>query len=1274
MKVKKLVFLFLSLSLCLASLPACGAGTPAETQAGGTPLPVPETGGDPEEDFPDYLPGKTVPADKETAPAPSEPAPRRDISGDARIYIDQKTGKSSGTGGRSDPVNTLDRAYALAAAADAPGAVLILLSDYTQPSNYTAPLHDKPITLTSENGASLTMNGALRYYIGGDTTFEKIAFRYKNTLNFVCSYRPVRFGEGFETANLGSGEGVYVVGGLQNPSAAEDPKRGSSVTVESGNFYAVIGGSRQRAAGAEHIVFTGTNRLTVTGGRIENLYGANVSAHYGQNTVITVTGGRIGTLCAAGDQSRRLNGTALLTLSGGEIDTLSVNNVVERADVYLLGAKIGSLSVSTASEEVRKLKEKANRPDVLHLDASYYTKEEIDLFAESFDALESRTVLYAREGGAGTGRSPEDPVSYAGAFAIAARIGGTVRLLGPVGAGGYEEPAHAYPVRVEGADASASLAADGYRLAGETAFSSLALTGGLDARAGIFTAARDLATEGTVSVSGNARLFGGRFASLSPARSVLVDGATVDRIVGSAAKCAVEIRDGKVGELIASERGIGVFSLVLSGGEVERAAFDRVGESLYVKLAGGKIGSATAEGTAIRGTLILKNGASASLLGDAAALFDLKEEHLYYLRDGGTGDGSSAESAGGKLVDAYRALAGTGGTIVLCGPYTARSFTAPSHKEKILLTSLYEGTDYAVQNGAALLLPTDFTCGGETEFSHLTITSAGEYISIYGANHPLLLGQGITCLKAGAVKTYPSVMGGARKAYQNESSDLTIQSGSWQRVRGGSAAGGSKNYTVRLTVEGGAFYERLTLSDNGSHDGDVTAAISGGTFYQGICAASLSAGNRFSGKVDLAINGGVFYATVGYAASDAGSYTGSYHVEINGGNFDHLTDLVGGETFGVPSTLSGTLDRAAPVSGTMTFRNPVHPAGADPWLFEYGGFYWYVSTQGGGHLTVRKAANIGDLPYATSKVVYQPESGKPWSNGMWSPEIHYYTDEEIGAGNGGWYCYIAAEPVNASGNEHQMYVLKCLDGDDFFGRWGNPVTGEVNVPQPVEAPDMAEFPWAAGETDLRIDGQLYNLYVTVVDSGKPTKHQTINIVKMTNPWTLKGEASVLCVPEYDWEMHGFSYDPIQKTYMPRVVEGGTAVYADDGTVYVIYSGSGYWTVYYQLGQLKYLGGDPLDKANWEKLPTPILSLSEEVNGCGHASFLTDLNGQRWICYHAYIGETTASGRYAFVEPYTADKNGVTIANGSKHPAPLDTEYTVKLNPMSLEEKTSGFSS
>jgi hypothetical protein len=139
-----------------------------------------------------------------------------------------------------------------------------------------------------------------------------------------------------------------------------------------------------------------------------------------------------------------------------------------------------------------------------------------------------------------------------------------------------------------------------------------------------------------------------------------------------------------------------------------------------------------------------------------------------------------------------------------------------------------------------------------------------------------------------------------------------------------------------------------------------------------------------------------------------------------------------------------------------------------------------------------------------------------------------------------------------------------------------------------------------------------------------------------------------------------------------VVEGSTAVYGDSGEVFIIYSGSGYWTKYYQLGQLKYKGGNPLEKIHWDKKSTSIFSLSETVNGCGHASYVTDTAGKRWVCYHAYIGPDTSSGRYVFLEPYEVNSSGVTIGNGSGHPAGLDVEQQAALNPIPVRQKIAGF--
>ena len=155
-------------------------------------------------------------------------------------------------------------------------------------------------------------------------------------------------------------------------------------------------------------------------------------------------------------------------------------------------------------------------------------------------------------------------------------------------------------------------------------------------------------------------------------------------------------------------------------------------------------------------------------------------------------------------------------------------------------------------------------------------------------------------------------------------------------------------------------------------------------------------------------------------------------------------------------------------------------------------------------------------------------------------------------------------------------------------------------------------------------------------------------------------------------MHGYGQDSVTGGWYPKVIEGASAVYGDNGEVYIMYTGSGYWTIYYQLGYMKYLGGDPLDPANWKKNPTSILSLSDEVNGCGHGSYFRDHNGDYYIAYHGYLGKDTSGGRWLFVEQIHVESDRVWIGNDSGHPAPLSTVYTVSVNPMPLAKKIKGF--
>ena len=653
------------------------------------------------------------------------------------------------------------------------------------------------------------------------------------------------------------------------------------------------------------------------------------------------------------------------------------------------------------------------------------------------------------------------------------------------------------------------------------------------------------------------------------------------------------------------------------------------------------------------------------------------EGDVYYLRDGGSGNGSSASSAGGSLADAYNALL-DGGTVVVCGEYTVSSeFTSIAHSGKITFTSVYGGVDYRTKNGARIVFGSNLYCGGETEFKNIVLAADILYPSIFAYNYPLTLGDGITCTKTENSTTYLSVMGGGKGAYKNKSTNLTINSGTYQRVRGGTAAGGSANYTVNLTVNGGEFIEKLTLGSSSSHGGDIYANINGGTFYQGLVGATFTSEDEYlESNVYLNIAGGTFYAKLSLAANNIGTYSGSFNVSITGGEFAHLVEFEGTSFLkgGMTSILDGTINFGAPETGTYTFTNPVRNDGADPWLFYYDGYYYYTSTTSTSSVKLTRVANIGDLMRANGTTIYTPEEGAPWAASTWSPTILHYTDEEVGEGNGGWYLFFGGEDeTDVTDVNHRMYVLKCLDGDNLLGRWGNPITGEVNLPQRVSAPDIPGFDdtWAAGQGDIRINGKVYVLYVTEVNKHTKNYYQTINIIAMKNPWTFEGTSTVICTPTYSWEEHGYGKID-DNLWAPKVVEAATPVYGDDGSVFIVYSGSNYTTDYYCLGQLKFKGGDPLVAKNWEKKSTPILSQGNGVRGTGSASYVVDTSGQGWVCYNAYLDSDPTRTRHAMVEPYTATSAGVVIGNGSGIASPETKVYTAQLNPLSLAQKARGF--
>lgn len=344
------------------------------------------------------------------------------------------------------------------------------------------------------------------------------------------------------------------------------------------------------------------------------------------------------------------------------------------------------------------------------------------------------------------------------------------------------------------------------------------------------------------------------------------------------------------------------------------------------------------------------------------------------------------------------------------------------------------------------------------------------------------------------------------------------------------------------------------------------------------------------------------------------------------------------------------------LSGTM-----VRESNADPNLFFYNGNY-YLTQTGTSRIAVFESktleglddlainSNISYIAYLNG-VVYDPTVEELFGtgatvNGTWSPEIHYFSEEQF-PGNSGWYMFVGLRKNTGDSSVVRMVVLKSTT-DSPKGPYGHPTKGTKNYSQPLLDKDGEVYDvWGCGQTVLVIpEGEYKGTYAMwVAEEGRETGlggingdfYQKIMIAKMSSPWQLASDPAIVTTPTQDWEYAGAS------STHPRVVEGATPVYGKNGEIFITYSGSGYWSDY-GLGQITWTGGDPLKTSSWVKLPVeygnPIFTATTAKNlrGAGHASFLTDTDGNGFFCYHAYAYEnsTKASSRDAYIEPYYID--------------------------------------
>jgi GH43 family beta-xylosidase len=318
-------------------------------------------------------------------------------------------------------------------------------------------------------------------------------------------------------------------------------------------------------------------------------------------------------------------------------------------------------------------------------------------------------------------------------------------------------------------------------------------------------------------------------------------------------------------------------------------------------------------------------------------------------------------------------------------------------------------------------------------------------------------------------------------------------------------------------------------------------------------------------------------------------------------------------------SLAGSADAAKPPK-QLSLRNPILPLDAtnddspDPWIFRHNGRYW-INYTSSGKLIYRKATRLAGLADAPEVQIWPPEGQTEpdeRSADLWAAETHRI--------DGRWFVYYSANSHSEGVTRHRMYVLESQTrspaGPYEF-------KGQLNVPDP----------YAIDGTLIQLRGKLYVAY-----SGGPNfTPAAIRLVRLSNPWTVKGLPITISNPEYAWEKEGF---PINE---------GPEVLIHGKQLHMIYSASWCGSGLYALGRLTVpKSSDLMNPATWAnaKYPDPVFqtAAARGVYGPGHGSFFTTDGGRHfWNVYHATEqpgkGCFTGGLRTTRVQPFTWNYDG-----------------------------------
>ncbi len=431
------------------------------------------------------------------------------------------------------------------------------------------------------------------------------------------------------------------------------------------------------------------------------------------------------------------------------------------------------------------------------------------------------------------------------------------------------------------------------------------------------------------------------------------------------------ITNGTVDEIRSSEEKMftGDILLDISGGEIKNnidLSSCEIGGNVQLILGKTTIGGDITVSSPSEGKVFEALITEQSLINKVHG-FEIISDVYAFVKDGGTGDGSTPSLAAPDLSTAYSFLKGSDGSIIICGKYTHSQTEAGVDVGTLTYSGKYRSIDFSSVNNSILTLQSDFNFLNNATIKDITIKAAVRQVSFRCNSHIVLFDWGINVISDSlSGDSLPSIHGAESSPEmpfnakgESVSDKIIINSGKWNNVYASAAA------TINGSVIMGALYGTEDLSTN------CSITVSGGIIYGGVYASGSMKSNCTS-DVTISFSGGEIHGYVSPSYYSSAGYKGKYKINITGGDFSAVAAFIGPDHVGADKFYANVdvkYDQKAGMDSVSTYFNPISSGLST--LTYYDG-YWYHFSALDNTITVRRSISVMGVnshePYETIEV------------------------------------------------------------------------------------------------------------------------------------------------------------------------------------------------------------------------------------------------------------------------------------------------------------------